>query len=60
MQKPTPRQLDVLRWVVAAVLAVIYLFTGYEPVFYLGIAVLLLPMLIKLNNSRQGPKDPPR
>ena len=60
MQKPTPRQLDVLRWVVAAVLAVIYLFTGYEPVYYLGIAVLLLPMLIKLNNSRQGPKDPPR
>lgn len=58
MQKPTARQLDVLRWVVAAALAVAYIFTGYEPVFYVGIAVLLLPMLIRLNNSRQGPKDP--
>jgi len=59
-RKPSAHQLDIVRWVVAAALAVTYLFTGFEPVFYLGIAVLLIPLLLKMNNSRQGPKDPPR
>jgi hypothetical protein len=58
LRKPSERELDVVRWVVAAALAVTYIFTGYEPVFYLGIAVLLVPLLLKMNNSRQGPKDP--
>ena len=58
IKKPSSRQLDVLRWVVAAALAVTYLFTGFEPTFYLGIAVLLIPLLVKMNTSRQGPKDP--
>jgi hypothetical protein len=58
IKKPSSRQLDVLRWVVAAALAVTYLVTGFEPAFYLGIAVLLIPLLVKMNTSRQGPKDP--
>ena len=59
MQKPTPRQLDVLRWVVAAALAVAYIFTGYEPVFYVGIAVLLLPLLLRKKiYPEDEPKDP--
>ncbi len=60
LRRPSAHQLDILRWVVAAALAVTYLFTGFEPAFYLGIAVLLIPLLIKMNSSRQGPKDPPR
>jgi hypothetical protein len=62
MQKPTARQLDVLRWLVAAVLAVTYVFTGYEPVFYAGIAVLLLPLLLRRKtypgDEPKKPKDP--
>ena len=59
MQKPSARQLDILRWVVAAALAVIYIFTGYEPVFYVGIAVLLLPLLLRRKvYPKDEPKDP--
>ncbi|MDX6232435.1 MAG: hypothetical protein QOH68_1419 [Nocardioidaceae bacterium] len=59
MEKPTARQLDVLRWVVAAALAVTYIFTGYEPVFYAGLAVLLLPLLLrKKTYPGDEPKDP--
>ena len=56
LRKPTPRELDILRWVVAAVLAVIYIFTGYEPVFFAGLAVLLLPLLLR---KKSYPKDEP-
>jgi hypothetical protein len=55
MQKPSERQLDLVRWVVAAALAVTYLFTSFEPAFYAGIAVLLLPLLLRM---RGGPKEP--
>ena len=58
-RRPSERQLDIARWVTAAALAVTYLLTGFEPAFYLGIAVLLIPLLMKMNKSRQGPKDPP-
>jgi hypothetical protein len=59
MQKPTARQLDILRWVVAAALAVAYIFTGYEPVFYAGLAVLLLPFLLRRKTyPGDKPKDP--
>ena len=57
MQKLSARQLDILRWVVAAALAVIYIFTGYEPAFYAGIAVLLLPLLLR---RKAYPKDEPK
>ena len=56
LRKPTPRELDILRWVVAAALAVIYIFTGYEPVFFAGLAVLLLPLLLR---KKSYPKDEP-
>lgn len=59
MQRPSARQLDILRWVVAAALAVAYIFTGYEPVFYVGLAVLLLPLLLrKKTYPEDEPKDP--
>ena len=62
MQKPTARQLDVLRWVVAAALAVTYIFTGYEPVFYAGLAVLLLPLLLRKKtypgDEHKDPEEP--
>jgi hypothetical protein len=59
MRKPAARQLDVLRWVVAAALAVTYIFTGYEPVFYVGLAILLLPFLLrKKRYPGDEPKDP--
>ena len=59
LRQPTPRELDILRWLVAAVLAVIYIFTGYEPVFYAGLAVLLLPLLLRRKTyPKDEPKDP--
>jgi hypothetical protein len=59
MQKPTPRQLDILRWVVAAALAVTYIVTGYEPFFYAGLAVLLIPLLLRRKvYPGDEPKDP--
>ena len=59
IQKPSARQLDVLRWLVAAALAVTYIFTGYEPVFYAGLAVLLLPLLLRRKTyPKDEPKDP--
>ena len=57
IHKPSARQLDLLRWVVAAALAVTYLFTSFEPAFYAGIAVLLLPLLLRMR-SRKGPDEP--
>lgn len=62
MQRPTARQLDILRWVVAAALAVTYIFTGYEPVFYAGLAVLLLPLLLRKKtypgDETKDPEEP--
>ena len=59
IQKPSARQLDVLRWLVAAALAVTYIVTGYEPVFYAGLAVLLLPLLLRRKTyPKDEPKDP--
>jgi hypothetical protein len=59
IQKPSARQLDLLRWLVVAVLAVTYIFTGYEPVFYAGVAVLLLPLLLRRKSyPKDEPKDP--
>jgi hypothetical protein len=55
-RRPSAEQLNILRWVVAAGLAVTYIFTGFEPVFYLGVAVLVLPLL--LGSFRQRPKGP--
>ncbi|MEV7396341.1 hypothetical protein [Aeromicrobium sp. NPDC092404] len=56
MQKPSTRRLDVLRWVVAGILAVTYILTGFEPVFYAGLAVLLLPLLLR--RKHYGPDEP--
>jgi len=62
IQKPSARQLDLLRWLVAAALAVTFIFTGYEPVFYAGLAVLLLPLLLRRKtyptDESKDPQDP--
>jgi len=47
--RPSEDQLNLLRWVVTAALAVIYIVTGFDPALYLGIAVLLLPTLVRLS-----------
>lgn len=58
-RRPSAEQLNVLRWLVAAALAVTYMFTGYEPAFILGVVVLLLPVLLR-RKKYQGdePKEP--
>ena len=53
MHRPSEEQLNVLRWVVAAALAVLYIVTGFDPALYLGIAVLLLPTLLRLGKRRR-------
>lgn len=62
IQKPSARQLDLLRWLVAAALAVTYIFTGWEPFFYAGLAVLLLPLLLRRksypDDEPKGPEEP--
>ena len=62
IRRPSPRQLDVLRWLVAAALAVAYIVTGSEPVFYAGLAVLLLPLLLRRKTYPEdrpaAPEDP--
>lgn len=59
LPRPSPQQLNVLRWLVAAALAVTYMFTGWEPAFYAGIAVLFLPLLLRRKSYPQDePKDP--
>jgi hypothetical protein len=57
-RRPSAEQLNVLRWLVTAVLAVTYIFTGFEPALYLGVAVLLAPALLRMTSFRDRPKGP--
>jgi len=59
MRRPSKEELDILRWVTTAALAVVYMFTGFWPALVVGVIVLWLPGLIKVGSSfRDGLRGP--
>ncbi|KQV76506.1 hypothetical protein ASC61_16680 [Aeromicrobium sp. Root344] len=59
IQRPSEEQLNILRWVVTAALAIVYVFTGFEPALVVGVVVFSLPWIAKLRSSfRQGSRGP--
>ena len=59
MRRPSEEELNILRWAITAVMAVIYMFTGFGPALVVGVIVFWLPSLLKIGSSfREGLRGP--